>query len=192
MGGMIPLGDASRRPARIPIVTILIILVNALRFCAGADGWRRVRDALVGDARANCFRPSLDHDSDRDVHARQLVAHHRQHDLLMGLCPRDRRCDGPRAISCLLPGGRARGHACPGRGRPTFHGTQPGRERSNCRGDGRVSGHLSSRSDSHGFIPLCAFHESSLAAKRLLFSCDHASETRTVRPARSATTRLPN
>ncbi len=32
MGGLIPLGDASRRPTRIPIVTILIILVNALVF----------------------------------------------------------------------------------------------------------------------------------------------------------------
>jgi membrane associated rhomboid family serine protease len=32
MGGMIPLGDASRRPARIPVVTALIILVNAFAF----------------------------------------------------------------------------------------------------------------------------------------------------------------
>ncbi len=32
MGGMIPLGDASRRPARVPLVTALIILVNALVF----------------------------------------------------------------------------------------------------------------------------------------------------------------
>ena len=32
MGGMIPLGDASRRPARVPQVTALIILVNALVF----------------------------------------------------------------------------------------------------------------------------------------------------------------
>ncbi len=32
MGGMIPLGDASRRPARIPIVTILIILLNGFVF----------------------------------------------------------------------------------------------------------------------------------------------------------------
>jgi membrane associated rhomboid family serine protease len=32
MGGMIPLGDASRRPTRISIVTILIILVNAFVF----------------------------------------------------------------------------------------------------------------------------------------------------------------
>jgi len=32
MGGMIPLGDASRRPARVPIVTALIIIVNVLVF----------------------------------------------------------------------------------------------------------------------------------------------------------------
>jgi membrane associated rhomboid family serine protease len=32
MGGMIPLGDVSRRPARVPVVTALIILVNAVVF----------------------------------------------------------------------------------------------------------------------------------------------------------------
>ncbi len=32
MGGLIPLGDVSRRPTRIPVVTILIILVNAFVF----------------------------------------------------------------------------------------------------------------------------------------------------------------
>lgn len=32
MGGLIPLGDASRRPARIPVVTAIIILVNAFVF----------------------------------------------------------------------------------------------------------------------------------------------------------------
>jgi rhomboid family protein len=32
MGGLIPLGDASRRPARIPVVTGLLILVNAVVF----------------------------------------------------------------------------------------------------------------------------------------------------------------
>ena len=32
MGGMIPLGDASRRPTHIPVVTVLIILVNAVVF----------------------------------------------------------------------------------------------------------------------------------------------------------------
>jgi membrane associated rhomboid family serine protease len=32
MGGMVPLGDASRRPARVPVVTALIILVNVFAF----------------------------------------------------------------------------------------------------------------------------------------------------------------
>jgi len=32
MGGLVPLGDASRRPARVPVVTALIILVNAFVF----------------------------------------------------------------------------------------------------------------------------------------------------------------
>jgi membrane associated rhomboid family serine protease len=32
MGGLIPLGDASRRPVRIPVVTGLLILVNAVVF----------------------------------------------------------------------------------------------------------------------------------------------------------------
>ena len=41
MGGMVPLGDASRRPSRIPVVTIGIILVNVLFF---------VRELMGGDA----------------------------------------------------------------------------------------------------------------------------------------------
>jgi rhomboid family protein len=38
MGGLIPLGDASRRPTRIPIVTILIILVNGFVFLQELSG----------------------------------------------------------------------------------------------------------------------------------------------------------
>ncbi|MGA7401609.1 MAG: rhomboid family intramembrane serine protease [Candidatus Sulfotelmatobacter sp.] len=41
MGGLIPLGDASRRPTRVPVITILIILVNALVF---------VRELMGGEA----------------------------------------------------------------------------------------------------------------------------------------------
>ncbi len=41
MGGMIPLGDASRRPTRISMVTILIILVNGFVF---------VEELIGGDA----------------------------------------------------------------------------------------------------------------------------------------------
>ena len=32
MGGLIPLTDSSRRPARIPLITAFLILVNALVF----------------------------------------------------------------------------------------------------------------------------------------------------------------
>jgi membrane associated rhomboid family serine protease len=32
MGGLIPLGDASRRPVRVPVITIFIILVNVFVF----------------------------------------------------------------------------------------------------------------------------------------------------------------
>jgi len=38
MGGMIPLGDASRRPERFPAVTVSIILVNVLVFVAELSG----------------------------------------------------------------------------------------------------------------------------------------------------------
>jgi membrane associated rhomboid family serine protease len=41
MGGLIPLSDASRRPTRIPVITILIILVNAFVF---------VQELMKGDA----------------------------------------------------------------------------------------------------------------------------------------------
>ena len=41
MGGMVPLGDASRRPSRFPVVTIAIILVNVLVF---------LRELIDGDA----------------------------------------------------------------------------------------------------------------------------------------------
>ena len=38
MGGLIPLGDASRRPARMPVITVLIILANALAFVLELTG----------------------------------------------------------------------------------------------------------------------------------------------------------
>ena len=52
MGGLIPLGDISRRTRRFPIVTTLIIAANVMSVSAGADGWRRVRGPVVGDSRS--------------------------------------------------------------------------------------------------------------------------------------------
>jgi membrane associated rhomboid family serine protease len=46
MGGLIPLGDASRRPSRIPAVTALIVVVNGLVF---------VMELMGGDAFVNTW-----------------------------------------------------------------------------------------------------------------------------------------
>src|SRR5271165_6295685 len=46
MGGLIPLGDVSRRPSRVPLVTALIILVNGLVF---------VLELLGGEAFVNTW-----------------------------------------------------------------------------------------------------------------------------------------
>ena len=46
MGGLIPLGDASRRPTRIPIITALIIVANGLVF---------VMELVNGDAFVNAW-----------------------------------------------------------------------------------------------------------------------------------------
>jgi membrane associated rhomboid family serine protease len=55
MGGLIPLGDASRRPRRIPFVTILIILVNGIVFLFELTGgesfvtkWSLIPAEIVG------------------------------------------------------------------------------------------------------------------------------------------------
>ena len=41
MGGLIPLGDASRRPSRFPAVTVLIILANVFVFILELAGGNR-------------------------------------------------------------------------------------------------------------------------------------------------------
>ncbi|MGB8751361.1 MAG: rhomboid family intramembrane serine protease [Candidatus Sulfotelmatobacter sp.] len=51
---------------------------------------------MVGDSRTDFFGAWLDHDLYSDVHARQLVAHHRQHDFFVGVLAGDGRRDGAR------------------------------------------------------------------------------------------------
>ncbi len=46
MGGLIPLGDVSRRPVRMPVVTILIVLVNCFIF---------VRELVGGETFVNAW-----------------------------------------------------------------------------------------------------------------------------------------
>jgi membrane associated rhomboid family serine protease len=58
MGGLIPLGDASRRPVRVPVVTILIILVNVFVFFQELMGgeafvmqWSAIPDQIISGHR---------------------------------------------------------------------------------------------------------------------------------------------
>lgn len=78
MGGVIPLSDASRRPATFPVATMSIIAVNAavfvLELIHGA-----VRPSLVGNPRRYRRRASLDHNFDIDFPPCWLDAHYRQH-----------------------------------------------------------------------------------------------------------------
>jgi membrane associated rhomboid family serine protease len=55
MGGLIPLGDASRRPVRVPVVTVLLIAINAFVFILelmGGDAfvqrWSAIPAHIVG------------------------------------------------------------------------------------------------------------------------------------------------
>jgi membrane associated rhomboid family serine protease len=58
MGGLIPLGDASRHPSRISVVTILIILTNVIVFIRELQGgdafvmqWSAIPDQIVSGHR---------------------------------------------------------------------------------------------------------------------------------------------
>ncbi len=58
MGGLIPLGDASRRPARVSLVTILIILTNVVVFIMELQGgdafvtqWSAIPDQIISGHR---------------------------------------------------------------------------------------------------------------------------------------------
>jgi len=47
MGGMVPLGDASRRPTSTPVMTILIIVANAFVFLLELSGGEAFVTMLV-------------------------------------------------------------------------------------------------------------------------------------------------
>jgi hypothetical protein len=61
MGGMVPLGDASRLPARVPVVTAGIIVVNVVVFSVarvqtgGVAYLPHISDFIFGAATARLF-----------------------------------------------------------------------------------------------------------------------------------------
>ena len=89
MGGLIPLGDASRRTSRFPAITFLIILANVFVFLlelAGGDRFVLRWSAIPARIVFGHHWITLLH---FHVSAWQLAAHHRQHDLSLGFWSRD-------------------------------------------------------------------------------------------------------
>ncbi len=161
MGGMIPLGDASRRPARAPVVTILIILVNAFVFVQeliGGDAfvmnWSAIPDQIVSGHRLITLLTAMFmHASWSHIIGNMI--------FLWAFAPEIEDAMGPRPVSGFLYRGRAGGDDGPNRGLTTFHNSKPGCKRRDCRGHGRVLGYLSSRPYSRGsysFLYSCGSH----------------------------------
>jgi len=78
-------------------------LCERVRLRVGTDGWRPICRSVVGDPCRYCRRPSLANRRDRDVHARQLDAHYRQHDVPLGIWPRSRGRDAAATVPGALP-----------------------------------------------------------------------------------------
>ena len=144
MGGLIPLTDASRRPARIPVVTAFLILVNAFVFLlelVRGDSfvmqWSAIPAQIVaGHHWITILTAMFMHGSWSHIIGNMV--------FLWAFAPEIEDAMGRgRYLVFYLCGGvvamLAQVLADP-------HSTVPnlGRERSNCGGDGRVSGHLSS------------------------------------------------
>ena len=137
--------------ARMPVITVLIILANALAFALELTGgetfviqWSLIPAQIVsGHHWITILTAMFLHGSWSHILGNMI--------FLWAFSPEIEDAMGPWAVYHFLSGWRAVPHARPGSGRPLFHNPQPGRERGDCGGDGRVSGHLSSRPDSQRF-----------------------------------------
>ena len=155
MGGMVPLGDASRRPARVPVVTAGIIVVNVVVFAlelVGGDAfvtnWSAIPAQIVsGHHWITIITAMFLHGSWSHIIGNMI--------FLWAFGPEIEDAMGPWRYSVFYLCGRDRGYACSSRSQSSFNRSQPGRQWGNCRGNGRVSGDLSSRSDSHNSRHLC-------------------------------------
>jgi Rhomboid family len=106
---MVPLGAASRRPARVPVVTALIIIVNAVVFAhelmrgeTFVMQWFAVPAEIVsGHHWITILTAMFMHGSWSHIIGNMI--------FFWAFAPRNRRCDGRGPLSCLRPGWRARG-----------------------------------------------------------------------------------
>ena len=85
MGGMIPLGDASRGTRRWPVVTVGLIAANVWVFWQELEYGERFVYDVVGDTGADCGGARVGNARDGDVSACGLAAHYREHGVLLGV-----------------------------------------------------------------------------------------------------------
>ncbi len=144
MGGLIPLSDASRRPVHMPAVTVLIILVNVFVFVlelmhgeAFVVRWSVVpADIVSGHHWVTIFTAMFMHGGWSHIIGNMV--------FLWAFGPEIEDAMGPwRYLTFYLVGGVVAMLAWG--------------ERSDCGGDGRVSGYLSSRPDSFDSNHLCVY-----------------------------------
>ena len=145
MGGLIPLTDASRRPVHIPIVTTGIILTNFFVFALELKGG----DAFVLRWSAVAANITAGHDWITMLTA--MFMHGSWSHILGNMVflwafgPEIEDSMNPlRYLAFYLIGGFVAMLAQIAAS-PQFHNSQPGCERRNCRGHGRISGDIPSR-----------------------------------------------
>jgi len=160
MGAVIPLSDATRRPRRFPFVTVFIIVVNVLVFMRELMGgeafvlqWAAVPvDLVAGHRWITLLTAMFMHGSWSHIVGNMV--------FFWAFGPEIEGAMNPlRYLAFYLVGGLismlAQVASSPG-----SSSSQSGRERRNCRRDGRISRHLSPRSNSLTavYFGFCARH----------------------------------
>ena len=185
MASVIPLSDASRRPVRFPFVTLSIIVINVLVF---------VQELMAGDAFVLKWAavPANITAGHQWITLLTSMFMHGSWSHIIGnmvfLWAFGPEIDESIDVFDLLPCRRAGGHAGTDRGKPHFHRSKSGSERRDCGRYGRISRHVSSRSDSlaSNYILLPAYHlcPSSSLDRRLVLDAAGQLRVRCRRPDR--------
>jgi len=136
VGGLIPLSDASRRPAWLPVVTAFIIAVNVAVFLlelmrgnAFVMQWSAIPEQIIsGHGWITVLTAMFMHGSWSHIIGNMV--------FLWAFGPEIKDAMWSRSLSRSLSGWRSRSHACPDLGRYSFHSSESGRKRSHCCGDG--------------------------------------------------------
>ena len=143
MGAMIPLTDASRRPAHFPIVTTCLILTNFFVFVlelTGGDAfvlqWSAIpANIIAGHHWITMLTAMFMHGSWSHIIGNMV--------FLWAFGPEIEDAMNPLRYLAFLSSRWAGCDVGADRGHAPFHSSELGRERRDCRGHGRLPGHLS-------------------------------------------------